>query len=306
MKHNHHSHDHGHGATKESEMGVAFAWGIGLNSIFIVTEIVFGILSGSMALIADAVHNLSDVIGLVMSWVAMILSKKNPQGRYTYGYRSATILSVLLSTVILFVAVGGIMWSAITRIGEPVEVESIVIMIVASVGIFINGLSAWLLSRGKSDLNVKGAFLHLVADAAVSAGVVIAAIIIYFTGWTILDPIISIVISAVVLYSGWGVLRDAIRLSLNATPDSVSLDEVKTYLRSLSGVSRIHDIHIWSMSTTEIAMTGHLVMPSFTGDDQFLHDICHDMKERFGIGHATFQIEKGEGAECELEPDEVV
>jgi len=304
MSAHNHKHDHSHSHSKN--MGPAFAWGIILNSIFIVCEIIFGIISGSVALIADATHNLSDVIGLIMSWVASLLAKKNPQGKYTYGYRSATILSVLISTTVLFVAVGGIMWSAINRIGQPVEIQSIVVMIVAGIGILINGISAYLLSKGQEDLNVKSAFLHLLADAVVSAGVVIAGIVIYFTGWNIIDPIISIGISLVVLWSGWGVLKDAIKLALNATPNSISINEVKEYLQNLNGVTKIHDVHIWGMSTTEIAMTAHLVIPNYLGDDKFIHETCHQLKDRFGISHATLQIEKGEGAECELEPDNVV
>lgn len=300
-----HSHSHNHNS-KNQDMGSAFAWGVGLNSIFIVTEIVFGIISGSVALIADAIHNLSDVIGLVISWIAMIIAKRSPKGSYTYGYRSATILSVLLSTAILFVAVGGIVWSAIDRIGKPAEINSLTVMAVAGIGIVINGISAWILSRGKKDLNVRSAFLHLVADAAVSAGVVVAAIIIYYTGWSILDPIISLVISGVVLWSGWGVLKDAVHLSLNAVPKSVPLAELKDYLQNIKGVSKVHDIHVWPISTTEIAMTVHLVMPSHQGDDAFLHTVCHELKNRFGIEHATIQVENGVGPECDLESDLVV
>lgn len=302
------SKDHKHNIpnTGSSNIGRAFAWGVGLNSFFIATEITFGLIAGSIALIADAAHNFSDVLGLLLSWGALILARRIPWGRFTYGYRSATILSVLASTALLFVAVGGIVWSAIGRFGEPIEVASGIVILVALVGIGINGFSAWLLSRGNADLNVKSAFMHLLADAAVSAGVVVAGIIIYFTGWNVVDPIVSLVISAVVLWGGWGVLRDAVKLALNAVPDSVSLSEVKKHLEGLQGVARVHDLHVWAISTTHTALTAHLVMPQGNPGDEFLHKSCRDLHDKYGIGHATLQIERGEGEECELAPDEIV
>ena len=303
-----HAHDYGHihPISASSNLGKAFAWGVGLNLSFIVLEVVFGHIAGSVALVADAAHNFSDVIGLLLSWGALILAQKIPQGRYTYGYRSATILAVLASTLFLFVAVGDIVWSAATRFGEPVEVQTGIVMIVATVGIGINGLSAWLLSRGQDDLNVKSAFIHLVGDAAISAGVVIAGIVIHFTKWNMLDSLVSIGISALVLWGCWGVLRAALRLALNAVPESVRLDEVREYLKMLPGVTGAHDIHVWPISTTEIALTAHLIMPEGGRGDTFLHQTCRELHERFGIGHTTLQIEQGEGAECELEPDSVV
>lgn len=300
------NHNHNHTAPPAGNIGKAFAWGVWLNSIFIATEITFGLIAGSVALIADATHNFSDVIGLLLSWGALILARRIPWGRFTYGYRSATILSVLASTALLFVAVGWIVWSAIGRFGKPIEVESGIVILVALVGIGINGFSAWLLSKGQRDLNVKSAFLHLLADAAVSAGVVVAGILIYFTGWNVIDPIVSLVISAVVLWGGWAVLRDAMKLALNAVPDSVPLPDVRKYLEGLKGVVRVHDLHVWAMSTTETALTAHLVMPQGNSDDLFLHNACHELHERFNIGHATLQTEKGEGEECDLAPEEVV
>lgn len=299
-------HNHNNAALPSANIGKAFAWGVGLNSFFIATEITFGLIAGSIALIADAAHNSSDVLGLLLSWGALILARRIPWGRFTYGYRSATILSVLASTGLLFVALGGIVWSAIGRFGEPTEVESGIVILVALVGIGVNGFSAWLLSRGNADLNVKSAFLHLLADAAVSAGVVAAGILIYFTGWNIIDPIVSLAISAVILWGGWGVLRDAVKLSLNAVPDSVHLLDVRKYLEELQGATRVHDVHIWAMSTTETALTAHIVMPQENPGDVFLHNVCSELHERFGIGHATLQIEKGEGKECDLAPDAVV
>lgn len=298
--------NHNHPAAPANTIGKAFAWGVGLNTFFIVTEITFGLIAGSVALIADAAHNSSDVLGLLLSWGALILARRIPWGRFTYGYRSATILSVLASTALLFVAVGGIVWSAIGRFGQPVEVESGIVMLVALVGIGINGFSAWLLSRGNADLNVKSAFMHLLADAAVSAGVVVAGILIFFTGWNIIDPIVSLIISIVILWGGWGVLRDAVKLSLNAVPDSVSLPEVRQYLEGLQGVARVHDLHVWAMGTTETALTAHLVMPQGNAGDSFLHTACQELHERYGIGHPTLQIERGEGEECDLAPEEVV
>lgn len=299
-------HNHNHTAPPSGNIGRAFAWGVGLNSFFIATEVTFGLIAGSIALIADAAHNFSDVLGLLLSWGALILARRIPWGRFTYGYRSATILSVLASTALLFVAVGGIVWSAIGRIGEPIAVESGIVMLVALVGIGINGLSAWLLSHGTADLNVKSAFMHLLADAAVSAGVVIAGGIIYFTGWNVVDPLVSLAIATVILWGGWGVLRDAVKLSLNAVPDSVRLPEVRKYLETLPGVARVHDLHVWGMSTTETALTAHLVMPEGNAGDSFLHNVCRELHERFTIGHATLQIERGEGKECDLAPEEVV
>lgn len=297
---------HSHDSTVGNNIGSLFAWGVGLNVAFASIEIAFGLLSHSVALVADATHNFSDVLGLLLAWGALVLAKKIPKGRYTYGYRSATILSVLASTTLLFVAVGGIAWSAIGRLAHPAPITGVTMMIVATVGILVNGLSAWLLSRGNKDLNVKSAFMHLLADAAVSAGVVIAGIIIYFTGWTIVDPIISLVISVVVVWTGWGVLRDAIKLSLNAVPKSIPLEEVQTYLKKLEGVTRIHDLHVWPLSTSETALTGHLVMPNAVCDDAFLHRVGHELKDKFGIGHTTLQIEKGEDDNCHLSSDEVV
>lgn len=300
-----HSHQK-HAATSSANIGKAFAWSVGLNSFFIATEITFGLIAGSIALIADAAHNSSDVLGLLLSWGALVLARRIPWGRFTYGYRSATILSVLASTALLFVAVGGIVWSAVGRFGQPIEVESGIVIVVALIGIGVNGFSAWLLSRGNTDLNVKSAFMHLLADAAVSAGVVVAGILIYFTGWSIIDPIVSLIISAVILWGGWGVLRDAVKLSLNAVPESVRLPEVRKYLETLPGVVRIHDVHVWPISTTEIALTAHVVMPGTHPGDDFLHKSFRDLHDKFGIGHATLQIEKGEGEDCELAPDAVV
>lgn len=297
---------HSHGEIKETNMGPLFAWGVGLNVVFASIEIVFGLLSNSVALVADATHNFSDVLGLILAWGALMLAKKIPNGRYTYGYRSATILSVLVSTTLLFVAVGGIVWSALGRFTHPEPITGMTMIAVAAVGIFINGISAWLLSKGNNDLNVKSAFMHLIADAAVSAGVVLAGILIYFTGWTMIDPIISLVISVVVIWTGWGVLRDAIKLSLNAVPKSIDIEKVKTYLENLEGVTKLHDLHIWPLSTSETALTGHLVIPSATHNDDFLHKVAHELKDKFGIGHTTIQIEKSEDDDCHLSPESVV
>lgn len=301
-----HSQGHSHGAENlKNGIGRAFAWGVGLNMAFIISEVVFGFIANSSALIADATHNFSDVLGLLLAWGAIILAKRIPTTNYTYGLRSATILSVLASTALLFAAVGAIIWSAINRFGEPVEVQSTLVMAVAAFGIFINGLSAYLLSKNQNDINIKAAFLHLVGDALVSAGVVVAGIIIYFSGWYIIDPIVSLLISAFILWSGWGVLKDAVKLSLNSVPNKIKIDEVKKYLLGLDGVKSLHDLHIWPISTTETALTAHLIV-NITGDDKFLHDISHNLHEIFDIDHATIQIEKGEGAECKLEPDDVV
>ncbi|MFN3350145.1 cation diffusion facilitator family transporter [Pseudorhodoplanes sp.] len=291
--HGHAGHSHSHAP---KDFGRAFAIGVGLNLGFVAIEAVFGILANSTALLADAGHNLSDVIGLLIAWGATILAKRPPSERFTYGLRGTSILAALGNALLLIFACGAIAWEAVWRLIEPQEVASVTVMVVAGVGILINSITAWLFMRGrKSDLNIRGAYLHMVADAAVSLGVVVAGGAILLTGWLWLDPLTSLVIVAVILWGTFGLLRDSIRLSLAAVPAHLELTEVKNCLEGLQGVARVHHVHVWAMSTTEVALTAHLVMPGGHPGNAFLEAAAHELRERFGIDHPTLQIELGEG-----------
>jgi len=288
----HGGHGHSHGP---ANYGRAFAFGIALNLLFVGIEGLYGWLSNSLSLLADAGHNLSDVLGLVLAWVASVLAQRVPTARRTYGLRRSSILASLGNALLLLVAILGIAYEAIVRLRHPEPVASGTVMLVASIGIVINGLTAWLFASGaKSDLNVRGAFLHMAADAAVSAGVVLAALAMRYTGWLWLDPVTSLVIVIVIAVGTWGLLRDSIDLSLDAVPRHIDPAKVEAYLSSLPGIVAVHDLHIWAMSTTEVALTVHLVKPDARVDDALLEHIGHDLAERFGIGHATVQLELGE------------
>jgi cobalt-zinc-cadmium efflux system protein len=299
-------HAHGH-AHAPASYGTAFAVGIGLNLAFVVIEAGYGFASNSMALLADAGHNLSDVLGLVVAWVATILVRRPPDRKYTYGLRGSSILAALFNSVFLLVAVGAIAWEALQRFGHPAPVAGKTVMIVAAIGIAINGLTAWLFASGaKGDINIRGAFLHMAADAAISAGVVLAGLLILLTGWLWLDPLVSLLIVAVIVWGTWGLLRDSLAMSLGAVPRGIESKAVRDHLEGLPGVASLHDLHIWAMSTTETALTAHLVMPGGHPGDAFLIDACHQLAERFGIGHATLQIETSHEVACALAPDHVV
>ncbi|GJD74502.1 cation diffusion facilitator family transporter [Methylobacterium sp. J-043] len=301
-----HAHGPGHSHAPAS-FGKAFAIGIALNVGFVVVEATYGVLANSMALLADAGHNLSDVLGLVVAWVAMVLAKRAPSARYTYGMKGSSILAALFNAVFLLVAVGAIAWEAIQRFGEPAPVAGKTVMVVAAVGILVNGITAWLFASGaKGDINIKGAFLHMAADAAVSAGVVIAGLVILYTGWTWLDPVVSLAIVAVIVWSTWGLLRDSLTLSLAAVPPGIDPAAVRSHLEGLPGVTALHDLHIWAMSTTETCLTAHLIMPGGRPDDAFLMDAAGGIKKRFGIGHTTLQVETSADNACALAPDHVV
>jgi len=310
--HHHHSDDsvgHAHGAPGHSHAPAnfdrAFAIGITLNIGFVVIEAAYGFIANSMALLADAGHNLSDVLGLVIAWGASMLAKRPPSGRYTYGLRSTSILAALLNAVLLLVATGGIAWEAVQRFAEPAPVAGLTVIVVAAIGIVINGITAWLFASGrKGDINIKGAFLHMAADAAVSAGVVVAGAAILLTGWGWVDPAVSLVIAAIIVWGTWGLFRESIAMTLNAVPSAIDAANVKSYLAALPGVAQVHDLHIWSMSTTETALTAHLVMPAGAPGDSFLMKVAEEMAERFAIGHTTIQIECGE--DCRLAPENVV
>jgi cobalt-zinc-cadmium efflux system protein len=307
--HDHAGHTHGPGGHVHApaNFGTAFAIGICLNSAFVVVEAIYGFASGSMALVADAGHNLSDVLGLVAAWTAAVLSQRAPTPRFTYGLKGSSILAALFNAVFLLVAVGAIGWQAILRLFDPESVAGVTVMVVATIGIAINGITAWLFASGrKGDLNIRGAYLHMVADAAVSAGVVLAGLVILCTGWTWLDPVTSLLISALIVWGTWGLLRDSTAMSLNAVPRGIDPAAVRGYLEQCSGVSQVHDLHIWPMSTTEIALTCHMVIPAGPPGDAYLMDVAHRLKRNFGIEHATIQVETSPASPCSLVPDHAV
>ncbi|MFA6164828.1 MAG: cation diffusion facilitator family transporter [Methylobacter sp.] len=305
--HNHsHNHDHDHDHDRHSHSGGghhhgdlnnhgrAFVIAIILNTAFVVVEFTYGFIANSTALMADAGHNMSDVLGLLLAWGAAILGRKAPSGRYTYGLRSTSILAAMTNAMLLLVACGAIAWEAVHRFSQPPVVAGLTVTLVAGIGIIINGLSAWLFVKGsKGDLNIRGAYLHMAVDAVVSLGVVVAGAAIMFTGWYWLDAVISLVIVVVILINTWGLLRDSVQLALNAVPAHIDVTEVETYLRQCPGVSDVHDLHVWGMSTTECALTVHLAMPEGYPGDAFMDNIMCTLKERFSIQHSTLQVEQG-------------
>ena len=311
MPHDHHSHthlDHAHpreGLQRPQDRNLAFAVGVALNLAFVVVEVVYGLAANSLALLSDAGHNLSDVFALLVAWGAAHLAKSAPTKHRTYGMRRTSILAALANALALLVVVGGIVWEAIGRLFQPEEVATGTIIAVAAVGVAINTATALLFLAGrKADLNIRGAFVHMAGDAAVSLGVVVAAILIRLTGWNWLDPATSILIGAIIVWGTWGLLRESVRLALDAVPAGVDPHAVEQYLGGLPGVRAVHDLHIWGMSTTEVALTAHLVMPTPPGDDRFLHGLCHDLQQNFQIGHVTIQIEYGsEHLACKQAPD---
>jgi len=308
-RHDHaHDHDHGHGpARAPASFGRAFALGIVLNLGFVAVEAAYGIASNSIALLADAGHNLSDVLSLAVAWVAAALALRRPSRRFTYGLRGSSILAALFNAMLLLVAVGAIAWEAVGRLFTPEPVAGRTVIVVAAIGIAINTATALLFVRGrKDDLNIRGAFLHMAADAAVSAGVVLAGVAILYTDWLWLDPVVSLLIVAAILWSTWGLLRDSLHTSLAAVPASIEPGAVRIHLERLPGVACIHDLHIWAIGTSDVALTCHLVMPGGAPGDAFLARTAAGLAERFGIGHATLQIEHSEDDACRLACDEAV
>jgi cobalt-zinc-cadmium efflux system protein len=286
--------------TLESDPGRGFKLAIILNIVFVGIEFGYGLAAESTALMADAGHNLSDVMGLALAWGALLLARRRPEGRFTYGFRSSSILAALANAMLLLVACGGIAWEAIRRLFEPSDTAGLTVAIVAGVGIVINGFSAWLLMAGsKQDMNRRGAFLHMMADALVSLGVVIGGLVIIATGWRWIDPALSLVIVAVVLAGTWSLLRESINLSLSAVPRHIELAEVQAYLSGLPDVTAVRDLHIWAMSTTETALTACLVMPRGHGGDEFMDRVAAQLGERFSIQHSTLAIRSAAGGnEC--------
>ena len=296
MAHSHADHRHGH-HHHPVEFGRAFAIGIALNLGFVAVEAIYGFLANSMALLADAGHNLSDVLGLAAAWLGAVLAKRPPSRRFSYGLRAASILTAFGNSLILLIAVSFIVYHAVMRLIIPDVVEGGTVMIVAAIGIAVNGATALMFARGRrSDINIRGAYLHMVADALVSAGVVVAGIGIALTGWVWIDPIAGLIVAAVILIAGADLLRDSTIMALAGVPPGIDHEEVEAHLLALPGVERVHDLHIWPMSTTEFALTAHLVMPTGFPGDRFLADCAHGIEHRFGIGHSTFQVEVD--AEC--------
>jgi cobalt-zinc-cadmium efflux system protein len=302
--HGDHSHDHSH--TSEN-FGRAIAVATGLNVALVIAQVCYGLLANSLALLADAGHNLGDVLGLILAWGAYAVADWRPNERFTYRMRAASILSAFANGLILLVATGAIGWEAVRRLMQPEAVATVDVMIVAGAAVVVNGISAWLLARGReSDLNRRGAFLHMVADAGVSVAVIVAALGIMLTGWQWLDPAASLLIAAVILAGTWRLLREAVRLSLHAVPERIDLDAVGRYLRTLPEVADVHDLHVWAMSTTETALTCHLVTPGGHPGDEFLNHVAQELADKFEIGHATLQIELSNDSQCALRLEHAV
>lgn len=308
--HAQHDHDHhggGHHHHAPVNMGRAFAIGVILNAGFVAAEVAAGLWTGSLSLLADAGHNLSDVLSLLLAWGAVVLARRAPAGRRTYGLRKATILASLANAILLMIAVGVIASEAFHRLAAPARVDSQVVMVTASLGVVINGLTAMLFMRGShTDLNVRGAFLHMAADAGVSLAVVVGAFAMAQTGLFWIDPALSLVIAGVIVLGTWGLLRDSADLAMDAAPRGIEVEAVRRYLAGLPGVEGVHDLHVWAISTTETALTAHVLRPRNPDGDSFLHMACEGLEHRFRIGHATLQVETSDVHACRLAPAEVV
>lgn len=304
-----HDHQHGHGhAHAPKDFGKAFAIGVFLNTGFVIVEAVYGILSNSLALLTDAGHNLSDVMGLLLAWAASLLAKRQPSARFTYGLRSTSILAALLNAAVLLVATGAIGWEAISRFSQPAPVQGATVIAVGAVGVVINTATALMFMSGREgDLNIRAAFLHMVADAAITLGVVLSGFAIVYTGWQWLDAATSLAVALLVIAGTWGLLRDSVNLALHAVPSGIDPARVRDYLVAIPGVAEVHDLHIWGMSTTETALTAHLVFPAGYPGDAVHSDIARELEQRFHIHHVTIQVETGDHAHpCALAPAHVV
>ncbi|ALD21945.1 cation diffusion facilitator family transporter [Hymenobacter sp. DG25A] len=295
----HHGHDHQHSLAAPMQYGRAFGWGIALNLAFVAAEAAGGLWANSSALLSDAGHNLSDVLSLALAWGAMLLAQRPTSARYTYGFKGITIQAALVNAALLYVALGIILWDTIDHLRHPAPVNGQMVMLLAGIGIAVNGFTAWLFSRGQSgDVNVRGAYLHMLTDALVSVGVVAGGALVYWTGWLWLDPAISFIILGIVAFGSWGLLRETMQLSLQAVPNNIDLDAVQRFLLAQAGVQQVHHLHVWPLSTQETALTVHLVRPGFPHDNAFLHQLQDDLQHQFSIGHATIQIEEASSTGC--------
>jgi cobalt-zinc-cadmium efflux system protein len=303
-RHGDHSHGHHHHPAPGTGHGRAFALAIGLNTLFVAVEFVYGFIANSTALMADAGHNLSDVLGLLLAWGAALLARSTPNGRYTYGLRSTSILAALANALLLMVACGAIAWEAVHRFSHPAPVAGITVSVVAAIGVAVNGFSAWLFMAGsKDDLNLRGAYLHMAADAVISLAVVVAGVAIMYTGWAWLDPVVSIAIVLVIVVGTWSLLRESVQLALAGVPANVDAGAVNEFLAGRPGVAEVHDLHIWAMSTTETALTAHLVMPGGYPGDGTIDGIVEALRKDFAIHHCTLQVEQGTTEHgCALHP----
>jgi cobalt-zinc-cadmium efflux system protein len=307
MAHAHHDHGHDHGHDHAPrDFGRVFAIAIALNVVFVATEAAVGLWAGSLALLADAGHNLSDVLALVLAWGAATLAKRAPTPKRTYGLRKATILASLANGVLLLVAVGAIVSESVRRFLEPAPVATQAVMLTAALGVVLNTATAMLFMKGREDINIRGAFLHMAADAAVSLAVVVGAALIAWTGRLWIDPMLSLGIAAVIVVGTAGLLRESVDMALDAAPRGLDVEAVRAWLLEQPGVVEVHDLHVWAMSTTETALTAHLIRPENADGDTFLHEACDGLHERFGIGHATLQVETRADVVCRLAPAEVV
>ncbi len=308
--HQHHDHAHHHHHHAPASFGVAFAVGAALNIGFVAAQIGWGIAAGSMALLADAVHNAGDVLGLLLAWGAVWLAGRLPSRRSTYGWGRGSILAALLNSAVLLIGVGGIAVESVRRLADPAPVATQTVIWVGLLGIAVNGLTAWMFGRGRGgqrDLNIRATFLHFASDAAVSLGVVVAAVLIRLTGLFWLDPLASLLIAGVITVATWGVLREAAHLALDGVPPAIVPHDVEAYLRGLPGVVEVHDLHIWGLSTTETALTAHLVQSHSDSGEELIVRACRDLRDRYGIGHATLQLEtEALASACRLRPADVV
>jgi cobalt-zinc-cadmium efflux system protein len=301
-----HGHHH-HGTSAPRDFGWAFLVGVSLNTGFVMLEAVFGILSNSMALLSDAGHNLGDVLGLCVAWAASLLARRPPSARYTYGLKGTTIFAALMNAVIILLGAGALSWEAIGRLHDPQPIGSAAVIAVSGAGVLVNGITAMLFMRGqRSDMNIRGAFLHMAADALVSAGVMLSGLVIIYTGWVILDPGVSLAINLVIVAATWGLLRQSVSMSLSAVPDAIDIAEITRYLESQPGVESVHDLHVWPISTSDTAMTCHLTMPSGPPADDFLFGMVRDLQERFNVDHPTIQVERGPPSRCPFSPSSIV
>lgn len=308
MAHNHsHSDNHSH-AHASASYSTAFIMGLILNIAFVIIELWYGYRAQSLALTSDAVHNLTDVFGLLIAWAGIWFTTRSPSKKHTYGFGRGSILTSLINSVLIFVAAGGIFVEALHRFKAPASVMGSTVMWVAVVGILINGVTALLFMQGrKKDINIRGAFVHMAVDAGVSLGVVVAGFLITFTSFVWIDPVVSIIIAAIIIFSTWSLMRESLNLSLDAVPESINRDEVKKYLESLTGVVAVHDLHIWAISTKETGLTAHLIHSDTSITDAVIESATNELHERFHIGHTTLQVEMDKsGRLCKLEPDTTI